>query len=271
LARYYERVAEPMLVHLAGRPLTLERFPDGIEGPRIMQQRASSHFPSWIPRVVVGKAGGEVEHVLAPDAGTLVYLAGQACIAFHRWLSRRDRLERPDRMVIDLDPSGGEPGPVRRAAMSMRGLLSELGLESWVMSTGSRGYHVIVPLRRTAAFDEVRAFARELAAVAAAREPRVFTVEQRKAKREGPILLDVMRNAWAHTAVAPYAVRARPGGPVATPLHWEELEDSRLRADAFKLTDLPARLEREGDPWSGLARGARTLGSARRKLGQASQ
>ena len=268
LARYYERVAEAMLPHLARRPLNYERFPDGIDGQRIFQQHASGHFPDWIRRVSVPARNGTVEHVVASDAATLVYLAGQACITFHRWLSRSDSLDRPDLLVIDLDPSVHKPAAVRRAALSFGALLRELELEPWAMTTGSRGYHVVVPLQRRTDFDAVRAFARHLGELAAAREPRTFTTEQRKAKREDKILIDIQRNAYAHTAVAPYSVRPRPGAPVATPLHWEELEESSTRADRWTIDAVLRRLERDGDPWREIASHAQTLTAANRRLAQ---
>lgn len=268
VARYYEQVAGVMLPHVVQRPLTLERYPDGIESQRIIQQRAGKHFPGWIARVVVAKRGGTVEHVTATDAASLVYLADQACITPHAWLSRSDRLQRPDRMIIDLDPSLDRPGDVRRAARLIGDLLRELGLTPWAMTTGSRGYHVLVPLQRRPDFDHVRAFARDVAVVAARREPKLFTTEQRKAKRAGRVLIDVARNTYAQTAVAPYAVRGRPGAPVATPLHWEELSESRTRADRWTLKTIPARLRQDGDPWARVRARPATLTAARRRLAE---
>jgi bifunctional non-homologous end joining protein LigD len=268
LARYYERVAPTMLSHIAERPLNLERYPDGIEGQRIIQQRASGHFPPWIARVEVPGRERPVEHVVASEPATLVYLAGQACITLHQWLSRRDRIDRPDRLVIDLDPSSQKPAEVRRATRIFGDVLREVGLEPHVMTTGSRGYHVTVALQRRAPFDEVREFARELARVATAREPRLFTSEQRKAKREGKLLIDIQRNAYAHTSVAPYAVRARPDAPVATPLHWEELDETSTRADRWTIRVVPGRLERDGDPWREIARHSQTLTAARKRLNE---
>ncbi len=266
LASYYERVADAMIPHLANRPLNLERYPDGIESQRIIQQHASDHFPDWIPRVAVPARKGTVYHVTARDGSALVYLAGQACITFHRWLSRADKLDRPDLLVIDLDPSTDRPPEVRRAALIFGSLLRELGLEPWAMTTGSRGYHIVVALQRRADHDAVRGFARGVAQLAADREPDLFTNEQRKAKREGKILIDVMRNAYAHTSVAPYSVRPRPNAPVATPLHWQELEDAATRADRWTLASVPERLERDGDPWKEIARHGQTLTKARQAL-----
>jgi bifunctional non-homologous end joining protein LigD len=265
LARYYAEVARVMLPHIADRPLNLERYPDGIDGPRIIQQRAGQHFPPWIRRVTVPKRGGTVAHVVASDAATLVYLADQACVTLHAWLSRADRLDRPDRMIFDLDPSTDAPDEVRSAASDLGALLRDIDLEPFAMATGSRGYHVVVPLKRRADFDTVRGFARDVARVATIRDPRL-TAEQRKAARGGRILVDVMRNAYAHTAVAPYSVRARAGAPVAVPLRWEELLEPPTRPDRWTLHTVPSRIARDGDPWAHIRSYARTLGAPRRRL-----
>jgi bifunctional non-homologous end joining protein LigD len=266
LAAYYGAVAEPMLRHCARRPLSLERYPDGIGARRIFQQHAARHFPAWIARVEVPAGGGTVEHVMARDPDTLVYLAGQAVVTFHAWLSRADRLERPDRLVIDLDPPDARSGEVRRAAVLIGRLLRELGLEPWAMASGSRGYHVVLPLQRRLDFEVVRSFARGVAELAEAREPRLFTTEQRRARRAGRIYLDVLRNSYGHTSVAPYSVRARPHAPVATPLHWEELEDQATRPDRWTLASVPGRVARDGDPWESIGRAASSLSRARRRL-----
>ncbi len=266
LARYYDEVGAVMLPHVAGRPLNFERYPDGIEGHKIFQQHASGHFPDWIRVVEVPKSGGTVKHVVAEEPATLVYLANQACITFHSWQSRVDQLNRPDKIVFDLDPSVHRPAEMRRAARLIIGLLRELGLEPWAMTSGSRGYHVVVPLRRRAEFDSVRTFARDVATLGAAREPRVFTIEQRKAKREDRILIDFMRNGYALTSVAPYSVRARPRAPVATPLHLEELSETSTRPDRWTTRTVIKRIQQDGDPWQHIAKGAQTLTAARRAL-----
>jgi bifunctional non-homologous end joining protein LigD len=266
LAGYYEAVAAPMVSHIAGRPLNFERYPDGIAGQRIFQQHAARYYPSWIARVEVPAEKGTVAHVTARDGATLVYLAGQAVITFHAWLSRSDRLELPDKLVIDLDPSREDADEVRRAALIMGDLLRELELTPWAMTTGSRGYHVVVPLQRRLEFDGVRQFARDLGELARARDPELFTTEQRKAKRGGKILIDVLRNAYAHTSVAPYSVRARPDGPVAAPLHWEELEEATTHPRRWTLRTVPERLEQDGDPWRTISTGAKSLTRARKLL-----
>jgi bifunctional non-homologous end joining protein LigD len=265
LARYYERIAETMLPHVHGRPVHMQRFPDGIEGEEIQQKQAPDYFPDFVQRARVRrKRGGSVEHVVIENAETLVYLADQACITPHVWLSRIDRLDNPDQLIFDLDPPGRDLATVRDAARSLQELLEELGLAAYLKTTGSRGLHVLTPLDRSADFDETRAFARELAALLAEREPRRFTVEQRKEKRRGRLYLDTARNAHAQTAVAPYAVRALPGAPVACPLEWRELR--RIEPQQFTVRNLGRRLARKQDPWADIRSDARPLREPQRRL-----
>ncbi|MFK4146541.1 non-homologous end-joining DNA ligase [Streptomyces sp. NPDC004065] len=275
LVDYYRSVAPFMLPHLRGRPLMLERRPDGLDGPVFMQKNTPAHYPDWITRAEVPKEGGTVTHTVCDDTATLVYLADQACLTLHRWLSRTTALDRPDRMVFDLDPapapapgrpgaSGDEFGPVREAARLLGGLLRELRLPSALMSTGSRGLHVIVPLAARHGFDEVRAFARDTAEVLAARHPDRFTTAARKKDRGDRLYLDVQRNGYAQTAVAPYSVRARPGAPVAVPLSWDQLDDPGLGPGRWTIAD--ALDQARTDPWAGVLRRGRALGPARRRL-----
>jgi bifunctional non-homologous end joining protein LigD len=250
LVDYYRSVAPRMLQHLEDRPLMLERYPDGIDGGCFYQKAVPDYFPDWIRTVDVEKeGGGTVTHALCQDEATLAYLAGQACITLHTWLSRADRLDRPDRVVFDLDPSGTAFAPVRSAARDIRDLLTDAGLAPYVQTTGSRGLHVVVPVERRAGFDDVRGFAREVAEQAVATAPRQRTVEARKEDREGRVYIDVMRNAYAQTVVAPYAIRARPGAPAATPLEWQELGDRRIGPRRYNLFNMGQRLSRRDDPW----------------------
>ncbi|WP_330241926.1 non-homologous end-joining DNA ligase [Streptomyces sp. NBC_00525] len=247
LAGYYRTMARRMLPQLRDRPLMLERFPDGIGGHGFMQKDVPDHFPDWVRRVELPKEGGTVSYPVADDTATLVYLAGQATITPHRFLSRADRPHHPDRLVFDLDPPGDDFAPVREAAHALHGLLDELELPSLVMTTGSRGLHVVVALDRRESFDAVRAFARAAADALVARRPDRFTTEARKKERGDRLYLDVQRNAYAQTAVTPYAVRARPGAPVAAPLSWEDLDDPALGARRWTLRDTDALLAR--NPW----------------------
>jgi bifunctional non-homologous end joining protein LigD len=258
LASYYERVAEVMLPHVRGRPLHMQRFPDGIDGPELQQKQAPDYFPDFVDRVEVPRRrGGTVTHATIENADTLVYLAGQACITPHVWLARADRLDCPDQLIFDLDPPGADLGPARDAARQLRSLLEEAKLTTFLKTTGSRGYHVVAPLDRSRSFAEVRAFAREVAGELADRAPDRFTVEQRIAARHGRLYLDTARNGYAQTAVAPYAVRALDGAPVACPLEWDEL--GRVHPQGFTVRNLFRRLARRTDPWADMARAAAPL------------
>jgi bifunctional non-homologous end joining protein LigD len=204
---------------------------------------------------------------VARNAKTLVYLVGQNTITPHVWLARVDRLHQPDRMVVDLDPPpGSDFAAVRRAARRTGALMLELGLAPFAQVTGSKGVHVWVPLRRRAPFEAVRAFVHDLAALLAARHPDELTTEFRKAERGGRILVDIMRNNYAQTAVPPYAVRPRPGAPVATPIDWDELSDSNLRPDRWTVRNVLDRLERKGDSWSDIRGHARGLSAPAKRL-----
>jgi bifunctional non-homologous end joining protein LigD len=267
LADYYERVSEWMLPHVRFRPLSLQRFPDGIGGKGFFHKDVPDYFPKWLRRVEVPKSNGSVTHVYVCDADALVYLVGQNTITPHVWLSRVDRLWQPDRMVIDLDPAPeSDFTAVRRAARAAGELLRELGLTPFAQVTGSKGIHVWTPLRRRAGHDEVRAFAGDIGHVLAGRHPDELTTEFRKAKRGGRILVDTARNTYAQTAVPPYAVRPRPGAPVATPLEWDELSDSKLRPDRWTIKNVLRRLGAKGDPWADISSYARGISRARRRL-----
>ena len=266
LATYYSRVAGRMLPFLRDRPISMTRFPDGITGHSFVQKNVPEYFPDWMRRVEVKKQDGIVEHVICDKAATLVYLANQACIEPHAFLSRAGRLDFPDQLIIDLDPPGEERFPdARRAALWVRELLEgDLGLRGYVRTTGGNGLHVHVPLNRQAGFDAVRDFAHQVARVLAARHPDVLTAEQRKDKRGDRVYLDMMRNGYAQTAVASYAVRACTGATVATPLSWEEAEDDGLTPRRFTIRSV---LDREPPgPWDGFARHAQGLTKAADRL-----
>ncbi|MEV4859716.1 non-homologous end-joining DNA ligase [Streptomyces ossamyceticus] len=265
LVAYYRAVAPFMLPHLRGRPLMLERHPDGVGGPTFMQKNTPDHCPDWIERVEVAKEGGTVVHTVCDDTASLVHLADQACVTLHRWLSRSGRIDRPDRMVLDLDPAEDDFDQVRRAARDVKELLDELRLPSAPMTTGSKGLHVVVPVNGHDDFDAVRDAAREIAEKLVRAHPERLTTAVRKKDRGGRLYLDIQRNAYAQTAVAPFTVRARPGAPVATPITWEQLDDPAVDARRWTIAD--AVDQARTDPWAGVMRRARALGPVRRRLG----
>jgi bifunctional non-homologous end joining protein LigD len=266
LADYYASVADVMVPHARGRPVMMQRFPDGIGRHGFVQKEAGTHAPGWVHLAVVPKERGSVTHVTIEDAATLVWLADQACITPHVFLSRTTDLDHPDRMVIDIDPGGDDPAGVRSAALLVREVLDEVHLPAFAMATGSRGLHVVVPLDGSATFDDSRTLARGLAEVLVTRHPEKLTVESSRAKRRGRIYLDVMRNAYAQTAVAPYAVRAVEGAPVAMPLEWHAVEDRRFQPRRHTLRTAAAHVREHGDAWSSMQRHASSVRSAQRRL-----
>ena len=263
---YYRLVAGHMLPFLKDRPLAVQRFPDGIDGDGFYQKNRPEHFPGWIKPVKVETEEGPHTHIACQDAATLVYLANQGSIVFHGWLSRKAALRRPDQLIFDLDPSGGGFDSVRFAARVVRDLLDELGCRSFCKTTGSRGLHIVVPLRADADFDDVRALARDIAELAAGREPRRLTTKTRKDARRGRLFLDYLRNSYAQHAVVPYSLRALPGAPVATPLDWVELDDGGVDSQSWRLDNIFRRLGRREDPWKGWRRYAVSAGTLRRRV-----
>lgn len=260
LACHFERVASVMLPYVKGRPLALQVFHDGVEGRGFFLKAMPDYFPEWVGRATVEKRGGTVTHALADNAATLVYLAGQNVVTSHTWLSRADEPRQPDRLIIDFDPSeGGRFAEVRAAARAAGERLRDAGLVPYAMATGSRGLHVVCPLRRGPGFEHVHGFARGVAEAMVEDDPRHLTLEWHKAERGTKIFVDVNRNAHAQHAVAPYAVRPSARAPVAAPLRWEELADPRLKPDRWTVKTIGARIESDGDPWEGMSRRARKL------------
>jgi bifunctional non-homologous end joining protein LigD len=263
LARHYERVAEVMVPHVRGRPLALQSFPQGTDSRGFFIKSVPSHFPDWIRTVEVPKKGGSLTQALADDAATLVYLAGQNVVTPHIWLSRADALREPDRLIIDLDPSPGIGfGAVRAAARASGERLRDAGLVPFAMVTGSRGIHVVCPLRRGPSFGEVHRFARAVAEAMVKEDPKRLTLEWHRSERGARIYLDVNRINYAQHAVAPYGVRPKRGAPVAMPIRWEELDDVRLRPDRWTVRSAAERVLAEGDAWKDINRRARKLPSA---------
>lgn len=260
LAGYYEHIAPAMLPYVRDRPLALQAFPDGIEAKGFFMKSVPHYFPDWITTATVPKRGGTLTQVIARDAATLVYLAGQNVITPHIWLSRADEPHSPDRLIIDLDPSPGVGfAEVRAAARDAGARLRDAGLETYAMVTGSRGLHVVCPLRRGPRFSVVHRFARTIAEAMVADDRRFLTLEWHREERGKRIYVDVNRINYAQHAVAPYGVRPRPRGPVAMPIHWEELSDRALRPDRWTVRTAGRRLEQEGDAWQGMSRHARAL------------
>src|ERR1041384_8113201 len=236
LASYYEMIAPLMLPHLRRRPVTMERYHRGISAPGFFQKDVSKGFPEWLKRVEVPKHGGTVHHPIANDTRSLLWLANQNSITIHVWPSRTPNLYNPDICVFDLDPAGDdEPDLLRAAALNLRDLLAELGLPSWIKTTGSKGFHIGVPLDCKSDFGVVARFAHQVGKVLVERYPDHLTQEFAKVDRGGRILVDTGRNGYSATFAAVYTVRAKPGAPVSAPCTSEELESGEVAPRTFTL------------------------------------
>jgi bifunctional non-homologous end joining protein LigD len=263
LARYYARIARRMLPHLTGRPLALVRCPDGTSKPCFYQKHGGFTVPARVRRVRIREKTKAGEYLVVDDVGALVALVQVGVLEFHTWNARVASIDRPDRIVFDLDPGPGVPWEsVVRAARVVRETLGRSKLRSFVKTTGGKGLHVVVPLVPADGWNACLAFARGVASEIEARDPSAFTTGFSKAKRRGRILLDVLRNVRGATSVAAFSTRARAGTPVSFPLAWNELEDAS--PSTFTAPRVLERVE-EGwkDPWAGYARLRQRLPSPR--------
>ena len=259
LASYYEMIAPVMLPHLRRRPITMERFHRGIAAPGFFQKDVSKGFPDWLVRVEVPKKDGTVHHPIANDTRSLLWLANQNSITIHVWPSRTPNLYNPDICIFDLDPSNDALEPLRAAALNLRDLLAELGLPSWIKTSGSKGFHIAVPLDGKSDFGTVARFAHAVGTIMVKRYPEKLTQEFHKVDRGERILVDTGRNGYSATYAATYTVRARPGAPVSAPCTWEELERGEVGPKTFTLRTMDQRIADVGDLWADLLRKKRSL------------
>jgi bifunctional non-homologous end joining protein LigD len=266
LAAYYEAIAAVMVPHIRNRPITMERFHRGIGEKGFIQKDVSKGFPEWLRRVEVPKKGGVVHHPIVTDTRSLLWLANQNTITPHVWTSRAPDLYHPDICVFDLDPSADDHDVLIASTLALRDLLHELGLPSWVKTSGSKGYHIVVPLDGKAHTGEVARFANTVGTLLVQRDPKHLTQEFSKADRGARIYVDTGRNGYSATFAAPYAVRPKPGAPISAPCTWEEIERGVARPRTFTLRTMTKRIEEVGDVWSDLRRRGRSLGRAMQRL-----
>ncbi len=251
LVEYYGKIASYMLPHLKERPLNMKRAPDGIEGESFYQQSAGNYFPSWVDKVEVKKKDdGNITHVVCNNRETLIFMANLACITIHIWLSKTVNIECPDKMIFDLDPpEDGGFDLVRFGAFKLREYFKEISVESFVMTTGSKGLHVVIPITTNSKFDEVREYARRVGEELSRKYPEKLTMEQSIIKRKGRLFMDYMRNSYGITSVCPYSVRLLPEAPVATPLEWNELKNNKMAARFWTVRNIFRRMSMRDDPW----------------------
>jgi bifunctional non-homologous end joining protein LigD len=268
LAAYYEAIAPVMLPHIRNRPVTMERYPAGIGRKGFFQKDVSKGFPEWLQRVEVPKKDGVVHHPIVTDTRSLLWLANQNSITPHVWTSRAPDVYRPDICIFDLDPSTEQPDVLCGAALALRDLLDELGLPSWVKTSGSKGFHIAVPLDCSLEFGGVERFAHTVGTVLVRRNPATLTQEFHKVDRRGRILVDTGRNGYSATFAAAYAVRARRGAPVSAPCTWDEIERGKIGPATCTVRNMADRVARAGDPWADMRRRKRSLARAIQKLGR---
>ncbi len=267
IIEYYEKIADTILPYLKNRPLTLQRFPNGIDDENFYQKDKPDYFPIWIKSIETKKQeGGKIEYVMCNDKASLIYLVNQAGIIFHTGLSTKNNLNNPDKIIIDLDPSDANFETIKTAAQRIRKIIEEkLNATAFVMTTGSRGLHVMLPIKPEEGFDTVREFSQNLATYIAKQYPEDLTTAVRKNKREGKLFLDVARNALGQTAVCPYSLRAIKNAPIATPLEWDELAKLES-AQAYTVGNIFRRLAQKDDPWKKFSEKAVSFKSLKEKL-----
>ena len=267
LANYYEMIAPVMLPHLRRRPVTMERYHRGIAAEGFFQKDVVKGFPEWLERVEVPKKDGTVHHPIANDARSLLWLANQNSITIHVWASRAPKLYYPDICIFDLDPSKDDDvDGLRLAALNLRDLLASLGLPSWVKTTGSKGFHIAVPLDGKSDFGEVARFAHRAGRLFVNQHPDTMTLEFKKVDRAGRILMDTGRNEYSATFAATYTVRARDGAPVSAPCSWEEVERGKVGPRSFTVRNMKQRISDVGDLWADLLKTKRSLKRPMEKL-----
>jgi bifunctional non-homologous end joining protein LigD len=266
LAAYYDAMAPLILPHLRGRPVTMERYPAGIGKKGFWQKDVSRGFPDWLERVEVSKKDGVVHHPIVNDRRSLLWITNQNTITQHVWTSRTPDLSHPDICVFDLDPSQDDSAAVRAAAVGLRGLLEELTLPSWIKTSGSKGFHIVIRLDGQAPIGQVARFANAVGTLFVKRAPAALTQEFSKADRRGRIYVDTGRNGYGATFAAAYTVRAKRGAPVSAPCTWEEVERGEVNPGTFTLRTMPDRVARVGDLWADMRRRGRSLKRPSEKL-----
>jgi len=261
--QYYKNIANRMLPFLKDRPLTMQRFPNGIGKEGFFQKNAPDYFPAWLPTIKVKKKDGWVNHIVCNSRDTLLYLVNQYVVTFHVALSKVENIDYPDKLIFDIDPPKGNFQLAVKAAKALRVVLEEkLQLKTYVMTSGSEGLHVAVPLKADKHFDIVHDFTKTIANYICNNNPTEFTTAIRKNKREGRLYIDFLRNSYAQTSVVPFSIRALENAPVATPLYWNELDDVTLNAQSYTIDTIFKRLETKGNPWEDFEHNAGAINTA---------
>ncbi len=260
IINYYNKIADYMLPHVKDRLLVMQRFPDGIKKMGFYQKEIPDYFPSWIKSKKVNlKKKGSRHFVVIEKGADMIYLADQGTLVFHIWLSKKDKIKNPDKMIFDLDPPKEKDfSSVKFAAYKIKHFFEKMKFNVFVMTTGSKGLHVVIPIKPNYEFDKVHEFTQKIAKKLANKYPDRLTTEIRKNKRQGRIFLDYLRNSFGQTGVAPYSLRAIENAPIATPLDWSELSSIK-DAQKYNIANIFKRLAQKDDPWKNIYKKANNL------------
>ncbi|MFW5794581.1 MAG: non-homologous end-joining DNA ligase [Bacillota bacterium] len=257
---YYKKVSKYILPHLKNRPVTLERYPDGITESGFYQKQKSDYFPEWINSYKVNnKDGSKTDYVLINNLDSLIYLANQAVITPHIWLSKKDNINKPDKIVFDLDPAENNYKNLIIIAKEIKKYIESLDLNVFVMNTGSNGLHIIVPINPEFTFAKIHDISKKIAKDIVGKNREIATIEQRKDKREGKVFIDYLRNSYGQTSVTPYAIRPKEKAPIATPLDWEELSDKSFNPQKYTINNIFRRISQKKDPWENIYQKRKSL------------
>ncbi len=270
VVKYYDKIYDTIEEYIKNRPIMMQRFPDGIHKSGFYQKQVSDYFPDWIDTlaVKVKKENKEKQdYVNCNSQATLAYIANQGCVTVHAWLSTKKNINKPDKMIFDLDPpNGADFDQVRKGALKIKKILDDKKINTFVMTTGSRGLHLMIPLKQQNEFDAVRKTAKKMAEFLEKQDKNSFTTATRKNKREGKLFLDYLRNSFGQTAVVPYSLRPIEKAPVATPLDWKEVSNPALHAQRYNLGNIFQRLGQKVEPWKDLNHSRITLDEINKKL-----
>ncbi len=259
---YYKKVAKLMLPHVKDRPISMFRMPHGMREEGFFQKHIPPYFPEWIKRADVKRKGKEITYVMANDEESIVYLATQMVIP-HIWPSRVDKLDYPDKMIFDLDPSVNDIEMTQTVALNIKKFFDAIKMPSFIMTSGNKGYHIVVPLDKTTKQEDVKEFAAKIAQVLCDHYPETMTNEMRIEKREGRVMIDIFRNSPTHTAVAPYSVRASLRGGIAMPIAWDEVK--KINPHFFNLDNYEERIKK-GDIWKDIYKDGISIAKIKEQL-----
>jgi bifunctional non-homologous end joining protein LigD len=265
---YYRKIWENISPYATDRALVIQRFPEGINEQGFFQKKVSDYFPEWIETIKIKEkeSNEEAEYVNCNKEETIAYLANQGSLVLHGWLSKKSNVNKPDKMVFDLDPSDKDFEKVRKGALLLKQFFDKLNIHSYPMITGSKGIHVIIPLKEKDDFEEVREWAKQIAERVVKKDDRNSTTEISKSKRGNRVFVDYLRNSYGQTSVMPYSLRAIKNAPVAVPLNWDEVKDKELNPQKYTISNIFYRISQKQDPWKEMSKNAVDLAEIKHKL-----